>query len=111
MTSADFNMGRVRGLHGRVSGMHRKHRLGVLERQVWKDQHGSAGGFPAEAKADSCLSHTVLALSLMGGAGQGGIRWLSDMPGPASGERMPRWKWAGLERLLDPHHHAHSDGD
>lgn len=33
MTSADFNMGRVRGLPGRVSGMHWKHRLGVLERQ------------------------------------------------------------------------------
>lgn len=102
-------MGRVRGLPGRVSGMHWKHRLGVLERQVWKDQHGSAEGFPAEA--NPCLGHTVPALSLVGGAGQGGIRWLSDMPGPASGERMPRWKWAVLERLLDPPHHAHSDGD
>ena len=38
--------------------------------------------FPVEAKADSCLSHTVPKLSLVGGAGQGAVRWLSEMPSP-----------------------------
>lgn len=41
---------------------------------MWKDQHGSLFEvFPAEAKADSCLSHTVLEPSLRGKAGRGGV--------------------------------------
>ena len=96
-----LNMRIVRDLPGSVPRVQWGHRLrdgeaGVISTALLEV-------IPVEAKADSCLSHTIPELSLVGGAGQGGVRWLREMPGPKV-RRKP-----GQEGLSDPQHHPHLD--
>lgn len=93
------NMGSVRDLPGSVPSVHWRRRLRAGEAGVIS--MALLEVFPGEAKADSCLSHTVPELSLVGGAGQGGVRWFSEMPSPKVRRK------AGQERLSDPRHHPH----
>lgn len=54
----------------------------ALETEAWRAGQAGVEGLvwlPAEAKADSCLRHMVPELSLLGGAGQGGVMWRRDM--------------------------------
>ena len=96
-----LNMRSVRDLPGSVPRVQWRHRLrdgeaGVISTALLE-------GIPVEAKADSCLNHTIPELSLVGGAGQGRVRWLREMPGPKV-RRKP-----GQEGLSDPQHHPHLD--
>lgn len=113
-------MGSVRDLSGSVPSVHWRHRhrageAGIISMTLLEV-------FPVEAKADSCLSHTVPELSLVGRAGQGCVRWLNEMPSPkvrrkAGQERLsdhiiihilmlsgPWLPICRVERILRPHH-------
>lgn len=64
--SADWDVGAGgASLGGYLAG---RHWVGRPEKQMWKEQLGCLlEVFSAEAKAASCLSHTVLELSLLEG--------------------------------------------
>lgn len=80
MPSADWSVGSVRCLPGRIWNM---------KTQGWKAEEAGVNGstwlsevFPAEASADSCLSNTVPGVEPHRCGRVRGCGWLSDTPGP-----------------------------